>query len=94
MTEAHDNERIRAELAQVAMSPGTSGRHALAKTTTLRALVKLNRSLPSLSEAEQRLWAEDRDENERVSDADWHPNPGTEWVRLDSCQTVGKRRRW
>ena len=84
------------EAVAIAVGLRTAARASVTgiEETALRALVKLNRSLPSLSEAEQRLWAEDRDENERVSDADWHPNPGTEWVRLDSCQTVGKRRRW
>jgi hypothetical protein len=96
-TGTHDvpDEEVLAELERVAMAPATSGRAALAKTTALRTLAKLNaRRAPALTESEQRLWAEDRDENERVTDADWHPNPGTEWVALDSCHTVGQRRRW
>jgi hypothetical protein len=94
-TDDISDEEVRAELERVAMAPATSGRGALAKTTALRTLAKLNaRKDPALTESEQRLWAEDRDESERVSDADWHPDPGTEWVALESCQTVGQRRRW
>jgi hypothetical protein len=82
------------ELERVAALPVTSGRAALAKTTALRALLKLENRRPALTEAEQHLWAEDRDEKERVTDADCHPNPGTEWVELDACHTVADRRRW
>jgi hypothetical protein len=88
------DDEVVAELERVAMAPATSGRAALAKTTALRTLAKLKaRRGPALTESEQRLWAEDRDE-ERVTDADWHPNPGTPWVELDVCHTVAHRRRW
>ena len=75
------------------MAPATSGRAALAKATALRTLVKLQSRRPELSDAEKRLWAEDRDENDRVTPDDWHPCPGTVWAELDACDTVGKRRR-
>lgn len=86
---------IRRELERVAALPPTSGRQALAKTTALRTLAKLvGRQGPGLSEAERSLWAEDRDEDERVTEADWHPNPGTEFVQLDAFDTVRVRRAW
>jgi hypothetical protein len=89
------DEELLAELARVAMAPASSGRHALAKTTALRTLANLNaRRGPALTESEKRLWAEDRDEDERVTDADWHPDPGTKWAELDACHTVAHRRRW
>jgi hypothetical protein len=88
------DEEVLAELERVAMAPATSGRAALAKTTALRTLAKLKRRRPELSDAGKRLWAEDRDENERVTPDDWHPNPGTEWVKLDAGHTVAHRRQW
>jgi hypothetical protein len=41
-----------------------------------------------------RLLDRGRDVEERVREDDWHPNPGTEWVRLDACETVRVRRHW
>ena len=94
--QTHDipDEEVLAELERVAMAPATSGRGALAKTTALRTLAKLKRRRPELSDAEKRLWAEDRDENERVTPDDCHPSPGTQWVELDAYHTVAHRRRW
>jgi hypothetical protein len=86
------DERLVAELEQVALAPAASGRAAIAKTTALRTLMKLGVHL-ELSPCEKRLWSADRDENERVRMDDWHPLPDSGWVEVDSVDTVEKRRR-
>ena len=88
------DEEVLAELKRVAMAPRNLGTGRACEDDGAANAGKAQRaSRPALTESEQRLWAEDRDENERVSDADWHPGPGTDWVVLESCQTVGQRRR-
>jgi hypothetical protein len=51
---------------------------------------------PAPADLEQVAWLfdESRDPEGRVGGDDWHPNPGTEWVSLDACQTVRVRRHW
>ena len=62
------------ELQRVAALPPSSGRHAAAKASALRELLRLDDE-SALSEPEQRLRDEDRDPNERVDALDWHPTP-------------------
>ena len=82
-----------AELQRVAALPQSSGRHAVAKASALRQLLRLEDE-PVLTEPEQRLWDEDRDPNERVDALDWHPNPDSPFAELELCHMVGQRRRW
>ena len=62
------------ELQRVAELPPSSGRTAIAKTTALRALLRLEGE-SVLTGPEERLWDEDRDPEERVDERDWHPDP-------------------
>jgi hypothetical protein len=86
-------EQIRRELERLAELEPSSGRAAIAKATALRTLLRLEERGKKLSEAEERLWAPDRDEDERVREDDWHPT-GEPFAELDAWDTVGARRRW
>jgi DNA-directed RNA polymerase subunit RPC12/RpoP len=44
-------------------------------------------------EAVERLFDEDRDASERVTEDDWHPGP-PEWAELDAGDTLSTRRNW
>ena len=81
------------ELQRVAALPPSSGRTAIAKTTALRALLRLEDG-SALSDPEQRLWDENRDPQEQVDALDWHPDPDSPFAELDGSDTVGTRRRW
>jgi hypothetical protein len=85
------SSEVISELRRVAMLEPSSGRAALAKTSALRALLRLERS-GDLTDAEKRLWAADRDEGEYVKDDDRYPGPY--FADLDLFQTVAQRRRW
>ena len=81
------------ELQRVAELPPSSGRTAIAKTTALRALLRLEGE-SVLTGPEERLWDEDRDPAERVTERDWHPDPEGSFAELDASDTVATRRRW
>jgi hypothetical protein len=90
-----DTDRlIRRELRRVAELEPNSGRQAVAKTTALRALVRLDgHGGRELTEAEAHLWDPKRDPEERVDRRDWHPSADPGWIELDLCRTVAHRRR-
>ena len=81
------------ELQRVAAWPPSSGRHAAAKASALRELLRLEDEL-ALTGAEQRLWDTDRDSDDQVDALDWHPDPDSPFAELDAADTVGTRRRW
>jgi hypothetical protein len=45
-------------------------------------------------EAVERLFDEDRDQNKKVREDDWHPTPELGWHELDLFDTLDQRRRW
>ena len=81
------------ELQRVAALSPNSGPTAIAKTTALRALLRLEDE-SALTGPEQRLWDEDRDPNERVDALDWYPDPDSPFAELDASDTVATRRAW
>ena len=82
-----------AELHRLAALPPDSGRHAVAKASAIRELLRLEGE-SVLSGPEQRLWDEDRDPGDQVDALDWHPTPDLPLAELDAADTVATRRRW
>ena len=85
------------ELQRLARSRPRSGRQSVAKASAIRTLERLERSrrrLISNDPAVLRLFADDRDADERVRRDDWHPDPGSGFFELELCDTVKRRREW
>jgi hypothetical protein len=80
-----------AELHRVAALPPSSGRHAAAKASALRELLRIEDE-SDLTGSEERLWDEDRDPEDRVDALDWHPDPDSPFAELDAADTVATRR--
>lgn len=81
------------ELHRLAALPPDSGRHAAAKASAIRELLRIEDGA-TLTEPEQRLWDEDRDPEEQVDELDWHPTPDLPLAELDAGDTVATRRHW